>query len=91
MTRVRLSLIIGVQHAQANIPEIKRALRQAAHRKVERRMLVTISDDPTQSRQLLARQAQRHWRTRDGKHAERIQLSVRDLSADERHNASEYL
>ena len=39
MTPVRLSIIIAVQHAQANIPEIKRALRLAIHREVERRML----------------------------------------------------
>jgi len=35
MTPVRLSIIIGVQHAQANIPEILRALRPAAHPEVE--------------------------------------------------------
>jgi hypothetical protein len=35
VTPVRLSIIIGVQHAQANIPEIMRALGPAAHPDVE--------------------------------------------------------
>jgi hypothetical protein len=35
MTPVRLSIIIGVQHAQANILEIMRALQPAAHPEVE--------------------------------------------------------
>jgi hypothetical protein len=35
MIPIRLSIIIGVQHAQANIPEIMRALRPAAYPEVE--------------------------------------------------------
>ena len=35
MNQVTLSIIIGVQHAEANIPEIMRALRPSAHPEVE--------------------------------------------------------
>src|SRR6266700_1204389 len=35
MTPVKLSIIVGVQHAQANIPEIMRALQPTAHPEVE--------------------------------------------------------
>jgi hypothetical protein len=42
--RSRLSLIIGVQHAQANIPEIMRVLRPAAHPDVEFIFCYTLAD-----------------------------------------------